>query len=102
MLLPLSHGDQPGRQQRKIPDDTGPPFLGSAFRADPEVCLLHDLTATGARPQTAGPYVASPTSLPTLSGEFAFFCHPATPGIKGSRNVTNIVHFSFPEGKGLF
>lgn len=38
----------PTRQAAKEIPDEAPPFLGSAFRADPEVCLLHSLTASQA------------------------------------------------------
>lgn len=92
----------PTRSTRKIPDATGPPSPRPAFRAGPGVCLLRGLMATGVGPQTAGPYVTSPTSLPAWSGAFAFFCHPAAPGLKGTATVTTIVLVSFPEGKGLF
>lgn len=101
MLSPLSHRDQPGGT-RKIPEATGLPSPGPAFRAGPGVCLLRGLTATGVGPQTAGPYVTSLTSLPALSRAFAFFCHPPAPGLKGAATVTTIVLVSFPEGKGLF
>lgn len=78
MLLPLSHWEQPA-SRKKTPDDTVPPAsgtLGLALRVGLVVCLLTILTATGVKPQIAGPTITSSLSLPALSKRLCFLLPP--------------------------